>query len=265
MTRWILLIIGLLAVLPAMADEVPTVLQPNTTAFSAEAVEDLTEQIEALAEVLEEDLGSRRTFSPDAWLSIDFATYSAGVLGELGYETSLVGESGWPNGEHTWVLVKIDLEEISAWVPVEASPQPGRSQETLGYVPSYLDEEGNLWFDNMYVLYSEIHTLPENKSPIARIRPPNPPVEPKRTVTFRAIGSYDPDGEIVLYRWDFGDGTLLTSTERYAHHRFEEQGRYPVVLAVIDDHGAMAQTNVSVRVGKGGDSEQADECIPCGR
>lgn len=45
--------------------------------------------------------------------------------------------------------------------------------------------------------------------------------------------STDPDGEIVAWLWDFGDGT--TSTEQNPTHRYEREGVYTVTLTVTDD------------------------------
>ncbi|RLG04612.1 MAG: hypothetical protein DRN68_09640, partial [Thaumarchaeota archaeon] len=47
--------------------------------------------------------------------------------------------------------------------------------------------------------------------------------------------SHDPDGSIVSWEWDFGDGT--TSKEREPVHRYEGWGRYRVVLRVRDEDG----------------------------
>ena len=49
-------------------------------------------------------------------------------------------------------------------------------------------------------------------------------------------GSSDPDGHVVKWYWDFGDGT--NSSERNPIHRFPAAGIYPVVLTVTDDNGA---------------------------
>ena len=50
--------------------------------------------------------------------------------------------------------------------------------------------------------------------------------------------SHDPDGEIVEWLWDFGDGT--TSTEQNPSHRYAQPGHYTVTLTVTDDRGATA-------------------------
>lgn len=48
--------------------------------------------------------------------------------------------------------------------------------------------------------------------------------------------SYDPDGTIVSWDWDFGDGQ--TSTEQHPFHTYEAYGTYPVTLTVTDNEGA---------------------------
>jgi len=65
-------------------------------------------------------------------------------------------------------------------------------------------------------------------------------------LTFSAEGSHDPDGEIVEYRWDFGDGA--TATGRTASHRFEGPGTYTVTLTVVDDYGVEASKTTDVQV-----------------
>ena len=46
-------------------------------------------------------------------------------------------------------------------------------------------------------------------------------------------GSTDPDGHIVAWSWDFGDGT--TSTEQNPMHTYAAAGSYKVTLQVTDD------------------------------
>lgn len=55
------------------------------------------------------------------------------------------------------------------------------------------------------------------------------------SVGFSSQGSYDPDGYIVSYYWDFGDGD--TSEEPNPIHTYKEAGNYTVTLTVTDDDG----------------------------
>jgi PKD repeat protein len=62
--------------------------------------------------------------------------------------------------------------------------------------------------------------------------------------------SYDSDGEIVSWSWDFGDGS--TSAEQNPVHTYEEPGIYSVSLMVTDDIGASATATTELEPGSGG-------------
>jgi len=66
------------------------------------------------------------------------------------------------------------------------------------------------------------------------------------TVTFDASASYDPDGTIVDYLWDFGDSFLghgVVTTHNYA-----TSGTYTVTLTVIDNDGLKSTLTTEVKV-----------------
>ena len=71
-------------------------------------------------------------------------------------------------------------------------------------------------------------------------------------------GSSDPDGQVVKWYWDFGDGT--NSSERNPIHRFPDAGIYPVVLTVTDDHGASNSVTrkvvIAAPTSRGGEPQQ---------
>ena len=59
-------------------------------------------------------------------------------------------------------------------------------------------------------------------------------------ITFDASSSTDPDGTIVNYEWDFGDGS--TAIGITATHSYSTSGTYDVSLMVTDDKGATNTT-----------------------
>jgi PKD repeat protein len=67
-------------------------------------------------------------------------------------------------------------------------------------------------------------------------------------IAFDATGSTDPDGTIVTYEWDFGDGE--TATGRTMGHSFDSPGAYTVTLTVVDDAGESDTASKTVHVGR---------------
>jgi len=244
-----LFLFALLASVSVSGDELPVVRQPNDPSFSALEASSIAQEIAALSSILSNSpLGSRRTFASSEWQSGDFARYTAGVLTEQGYRTVLVWDSGWTDGVHTWILVAIPAGETIAWIPVEPSPETGYAQELLGRIPSSGDATGTPSFDAAYISFSESAELPPNLSPVPRIRPPSPPIEPRDTIRISALGSYDPDGDIVLYIWDLGDGTTKTSAARYVRHKFLRAGTFEIILTVVDSLGSQTSTVTPLHV-----------------
>ena len=76
----------------------------------------------------------------------------------------------------------------------------------------------------------------KNRSPVAALTESAALVDKRQVVTFDASPSYDPDGTIVKYFWDFGDGT--TGTGVSVSHSYPESGVYTATLTVNDDDGA---------------------------
>jgi hypothetical protein len=72
-----------------------------------------------------------------------------------------------------------------------------------------------------------------------------------QTVDLSASGSFDADGTIVRYDWDFGDGQTVSNGPATLSHTYAAPGRYVVSLTVTDDGtpGLTGTTTVSVGVG----------------
>ena len=71
------------------------------------------------------------------------------------------------------------------------------------------------------------------------------------TVWVNASGSYDPDGTIMSYSWDWGDQTQGSSGVHVSHtYEYPCSGRqkgYPITLTIQDDQGATASKIIRVR------------------
>jgi PKD repeat protein len=64
--------------------------------------------------------------------------------------------------------------------------------------------------------------------------------------TFDASGSFDLDGDIDSYEWDFGDSS--TAMGQTAEHGYAAAGEYTVTLTVADDLGALGSLVESIEV-----------------
>ncbi|MGB9741472.1 MAG: PKD domain-containing protein, partial [Candidatus Bathyarchaeales archaeon] len=73
--------------------------------------------------------------------------------------------------------------------------------------------------------------------------------ETNETVTFNATESYDPDGYIVSYTWDFGDGTPnVTTSDPVTNHTYTTFGDYTVTLTVTDNSGLTGEAASSIHI-----------------
>ncbi len=65
-------------------------------------------------------------------------------------------------------------------------------------------------------------------------------------INFDASSSNDPDGTIVNYEWNFGDGTTAEGVK--VTHSYAEAGSYTVTLTVTDNKGLTGSTSLSFAV-----------------
>jgi PKD repeat protein len=75
--------------------------------------------------------------------------------------------------------------------------------------------------------------------------PPNP--QPGDVVLFDASASFDPNGTIVNYEWDFGDGDVH-GFGKNQDHNYSAAGTYFVTLSVTDDTGLKSSVTRSITV-----------------
>lgn len=83
----------------------------------------------------------------------------------------------------------------------------------------------------------------QNSSPVASFSANNYSGTAPLSVSFDASSSYDPDGTITNYLWDFGDGT--TGNGAYVNHTYSA-GSFTAKLTVTDNSGASNSKTLTI-------------------
>jgi PKD repeat protein len=85
-------------------------------------------------------------------------------------------------------------------------------------------------------------TIQENKAPIADIEIDQLESSTFQAITFDGSGSYDPDGNVQAFYFDFGDGNSSSwINNSIITYSFSRPGSYTCSLKVRDNHGAESQ------------------------
>jgi len=93
----------------------------------------------------------------------------------------------------------------------------------------------------------DIGNAPGNQHPVINninYEPEDP--DPGEEITF-TVDATDPDGEIVAYNWDFGDGN--TAEGQQVTHAYNNKGIYTVKVTVTDDIGLTCSSDTIIIVG----------------
>ncbi|MFC1718427.1 PKD domain-containing protein, partial [Candidatus Poribacteria bacterium] len=108
-------------------------------------------------------------------------------------------------------------------------------------------------WDRTILLWKVTLPPPINQPPVASFAysPESPATN--RDLTFDASSSSDPDGQIVSYEWDFGDG--ITASDVDVSHSYHKADVYTVTLTITDDKGDVStkSANIPISLYLGGD------------
>jgi YD repeat-containing protein len=73
-----------------------------------------------------------------------------------------------------------------------------------------------------------------------------------QAVLFSSSGSFDPDGTVAAYHWNFGDGTSANTAN--PSHTYAAPGLYTATLTVTDNAGLLASATATVTISNGGNA-----------
>lgn len=110
------------------------------------------------------------------------------------------------------------------------------------------DSSGNTNSDSSGYFAVRDTTAPPvpNQPPVAVAKSDKTTGSKPLTVRFDGSGSYDNDGTISSYAWDFGDG--VSSNKAKPIHTYTQVGTFTAVLTVTDDDGAIGTDQVKITV-----------------
>ena len=103
-------------------------------------------------------------------------------------------------------------------------------------------DDGNL--SNTYIL----DIIVKNNAPVAIFSAFPNPVLSQAQVNFFGNNSYDVDGTITKYAWDFGDGTIISQGTTAETHIYAKPGTYKASLTVTDNIGDSSTANLFINV-----------------
>lgn len=86
-----------------------------------------------------------------------------------------------------------------------------------------------------------------NQTPIAIIGANPQSGEAPLNVQFDGSSSFDPDGTIILFEWDFNDGSA-PATGQSPSHKFDNSGTFNVLLTVTDNFGKQDTGSLQINI-----------------
>jgi PKD repeat protein len=102
------------------------------------------------------------------------------------------------------------------------------------------------WFDDVEMVASGTQPPPQGGVPLA-VATAQPLTGPAPlTVAFDGSGSSDPDGDLLAYSWDFGDGTVDSGSQ--STHTYELAGSYQASLTVDDSKDGSDTATLTINV-----------------
>lgn len=157
-------------------------------------------------------------------LRIDISTDGGSTWGSLLTPTRTMNSTSWNR-------VKIDLANYSGSVVKFRFYFYSNAGVATSYEGWYIDDF-RVYGENSYGNISPVAEAGVYQVGIVRLN-----------MEFNGSASYDLDGSIVSYNWDFGDGTYGTGEITY--HTYADAGTYYAKLTTIDNNGATAFDSVA--------------------
>lgn len=128
------------------------------------------------------------------------------------------------SGDNTWAVTRVDVSEMEQNFSVNFGKTSFGNNDIVFYAEDQNGRPIPLQYPLPIVHFQQVETE------IKREHECN-------TIFFDASASTDPNGDLLDYIWDFGDGAQAAGVR--VSHTYTKSGDYPVMLTVIDNSGAI--------------------------
>ena len=135
------------------------------------------------------------------------------------------------------VLQTVDESGFGERFPDEAADLQARYEAARNAYYSRSDDSSALSMSIVADATALMNRPPPNQAPVARFSSP-PTARAHEAILFDASESVDPEGDPLIYTWDFGDGSMPQVSWPQVEHRFAVARTYVVRLTVSDSDDA---------------------------
>lgn len=139
------------------------------------------------------------------------------------------------------------MDKIANEALIGLAKQPWSGYKTLTcyFVNHGVNKAGQMEYE--VVFRGFLPAKAKQQAPVVKIQAPST-ANVDTVVNFNRKGSFDPDGSIKSFAWNFGDGSK--SNVANPTHTFKKSGQYAVTLTATDMSGMVSKSTVKVNVVK---------------
>ena len=150
-------------------------------------------------------------------------------------------------GEVADVLQTVDERGFGERFPDEVAALQARYEAARLAYYSRSEDSGALSMSIIADATALMNRPPPNQTPVARFSAPAT-AEANEAVSFDASASVDPEGDPLIYSWDFGDGTTQEVSWPQTEHRYAVARTHIVRLTVSDHEGASDTASQAISI-----------------
>ena len=159
------------------------------------------------------------TWNPEEPLAYEEVNISVWI-NECGCASGIKNVTLWYRTDDEWNPLEMVMPN-GLWTAT--IPRQDADVNVKFYIEAY-DNVGN---GARTLTYNYTVKAPPNLPPVAEFSESAETVYTGEIITFNASESYDPDGNISSYYWDFGDDT--NATGKFVEHAYDDDGTYIIV------------------------------------